>query len=228
MFARLIDRITLVKDPDILFKGVAELAHEAGFNHVIYADRHCGRINLVSTAPDTWTFAYHQKGSFDPLLTLARSRKRAFFWDLPLLQKFAKPEAAALIEAAVQHRMHYGLSVPVQTGFGHLALLTFTARTAEPLDMQADDVLAATAGAMLHLTLQGVQRQFPGSASRTLSPRQAACLRWAAEGKAMGAIAILEDISYWTVVFHLNAARDALNAVNISHAIALAIRKGLI
>lgn len=61
-----------------------------------------------------------------------------------------------------------------------------------------------------------------------LSPMQACCLRWSAEGKTMKETAMIEGISVPTVAFHLSNARQMLGAAGIAQAIAIATRLQLI
>lgn len=63
---------------------------------------------------------------------------------------------------------------------------------------------------------------------RPLTERQIECLRWASHGKTMPEIAIIIGISVHTVGHHLADAQLRLGAVNRSHAIATAFRRGLI
>ncbi len=61
-----------------------------------------------------------------------------------------------------------------------------------------------------------------------LSPMQAVCLRWSAEGKTMKEAAMIEGIRLSDVAFHLENARRALGAVSLAQAIATATRLQLI
>ena len=64
--------------------------------------------------------------------------------------------------------------------------------------------------------------------SRHLTERQCECLRWASHGKTMAEIAVVLDISVHTVGHHLAEAQLRLAASNRGHAIAIALRHGLI
>jgi DNA-binding CsgD family transcriptional regulator len=61
-----------------------------------------------------------------------------------------------------------------------------------------------------------------------LSAREAECLTWAAQGKSYKDIGMLTGLSYGSVKSYLDAARHKLDAVNVAHAVALAITYGLI
>ena len=96
-----------------------------------------------------------------------------------------------------------GMTIPVRTAFGHMAMLT--------------SVRIGKTG-------------LPEAARRTrieLAARQALCFKWSAEGKSMRAIAQIENMSLATVNF-LNNARKALDAGSLPQAIATATKLKLI
>jgi DNA-binding CsgD family transcriptional regulator len=61
-----------------------------------------------------------------------------------------------------------------------------------------------------------------------LSPREVLCLEWASNGKTFNDIADILDISNHTVRMYLDTARRKLQCLNITHAVARAIKMGLI
>ena len=66
--------------------------------------------------------------------------------------------------------------------------------------------------------------------SRTvdLTPRELEVMTWSARGKTYGEIATLLSIQEDTAKFHIEHAREKLNATNKTHAIALALSHGYI
>ena len=68
----------------------------------------------------------------------------------------------------------------------------------------------------------------PGEQRRSLSPREAEVLAWAARGKSASEIAAILRIAKRTVDAHAYAAARKLGAVNRMHAIAIAVRDKLI
>jgi len=60
--------------------------------------------------------------------------------------------------------------------------------------------------------------------SNKLSPREFDCLLWAGEGKTDWEISVILGISRPTVAKHIASAREKLDAVNKTHAIAIAMR----
>ncbi|WP_157944668.1 helix-turn-helix domain-containing protein [Mangrovicella endophytica] len=62
----------------------------------------------------------------------------------------------------------------------------------------------------------------------SLSGRQIECLYWAAQGKTSNETAMILDLSVFTVNNHLREAAIRLNAANRTHAVAMALRLGMI
>lgn len=61
-----------------------------------------------------------------------------------------------------------------------------------------------------------------------LSSREREILQWVTCGKSTWDISVILDISERTVNFHINNIKDKLNAVNRSHALAIAVEQGMI
>ena len=62
----------------------------------------------------------------------------------------------------------------------------------------------------------------------TLTRRERECLGWCAEGKSYWETAVILGISERTVSFHMEAVRGKLNAGSNAHAVAIAVRAGLL
>jgi DNA-binding CsgD family transcriptional regulator len=61
-----------------------------------------------------------------------------------------------------------------------------------------------------------------------LSPRERECLYWAAQGKTCYETGLILGLGATTVKVYLDNARYKLNAVNLAHAAALAVKLGII
>ncbi|MFH1516620.1 MAG: helix-turn-helix domain-containing protein [Pseudomonadota bacterium] len=61
-----------------------------------------------------------------------------------------------------------------------------------------------------------------------LRPRETHCLSWMAKGKRMSEISQIIGSKVRTIEFHLQNARWKLEATNVTHAVALAVRQQLI
>lgn len=76
--------------------------------------------------------------------------------------------------------------------------------------------------------LCGVDEETSAEPHHALSARERECLSWTAEGKTSEEIAIILELSVHTVNHYLTSAARKLNAVNRLHAVARAIRIGLL
>jgi len=61
-----------------------------------------------------------------------------------------------------------------------------------------------------------------------LTPREKECMTWIANGKTAIEISIILGISKTTVTTHLECSKRKLGASNISHAVAIAMKGGII
>lgn len=61
-----------------------------------------------------------------------------------------------------------------------------------------------------------------------LTPRELECLLWCAEGKSYWDTAVILGIAERTVSFHMERARNKLDAATNAHAVARALRAGLL
>ena len=61
-----------------------------------------------------------------------------------------------------------------------------------------------------------------------LSQRELDCLIWASRGKTYKEISIIMELSWATIKTYLDAGRYKLDAVNLTQAVAIAVRRGII
>ena len=230
-FLRIIDLASASPDVEKLKRELGRLARRAGFDNFVYLSLQASGAEMMSDLPADWQHRYiHEDWSFsDPIVRAGRGNMRAFAWNLDEFQVAGRRRTEEQFLAARDHGLTCGLSVPVRIGFGHLAIFSLTAREHERLaGRHVDDLVAATAITQLHCCLRGNLTRKPRRTIANLTPRQAVCLRWSAEGKSMRDIATMEEMTYSTVVFHLNNARRTLDAGTLPQATAIATRFGLI
>ena len=227
----IIDRASITTNARLLSRELEQVIDRAGFDWFIYLYvRPCG-TRLLSNTPEIWQQQYRDLNyiSVDPIVAIARARMRAFSWDLGQLRRDGAKDAEGMLRAAQQHGLRSGLSIPIGTAFGHIAIMT--AISSSPRikpEWQVDDVTAATAVAQLHARFQNGEKATRNQSPVILTPKQAVCLRWSAEGKSMRAIATIEEMTYSAVAFHLSNARQALDALSIAQATAIATKLNLI
>jgi DNA-binding CsgD family transcriptional regulator len=68
----------------------------------------------------------------------------------------------------------------------------------------------------------------PDGTGLALTRRERQCLAWCAEGKSYWETAVILGIAERTVSFHMEAVRGKLNAGSNAHAVAIAVRAGLL
>jgi len=96
------------------------------------------------------------------------------------------------------------------------------------IDEEPDPVTAAMAVAFVHSCLGAATRDATLARDFHLSPREAECLRWFADGMSMPDIAETVGIGYRSVRSYLDEATRKLGAANSRQAASIAIRLGLI
>lgn len=230
-FLKIIDLASQTADLDKLKRELAKIATRAGFDNFLYLNLRPSGMEMVTNLPAEWQCRYLE-GNWsqrDPIVAAARRGMRAFTWEIEQFRSPRRNDTHELLLAARDNGLCLGLSIPIKIGFGHLAIFSMTAR--EPgrqTGRHVDEVIAAMAVAQLHCCLQPHIRAVPDPHRSALSPKQALCLRWAAEGKSMQDIATMEEITSSTVAFHLNNARKVLEAVTLPQATAIATRLQLI
>jgi DNA-binding CsgD family transcriptional regulator len=116
----------------------------------------------------------------------------------------------------------HGISVAFHDAHGSHIVLTL-ADKAQPADTGDASLLAALAAPFLSAIAAMRMRDAP-----TLTPRENACLQWAAAGKTVFETSVILGLSAHTVAQHLASAASRLGAVNKTHAVAKAARAGLI
>ena len=76
--------------------------------------------------------------------------------------------------------------------------------------------------------LRVVETPLPASRPPSLTRREIECLGWCAEGKSYWETAVILGISERTVSFHMEAVRSKLKATSNAHAVAMALRAGVL
>lgn len=180
---------------------------------------------LASSWPDAFLnrFVAEKWFEHDPsVIALGRSRE-------PVSMEELKRVAAT--DAVMQDRLetriallgpHY-FGVPILYKQARRGAVVFTRRH-EPFSMEDQTLLQLIAPA-LHLA---ASRRPSTNQPSPLTARERECLSWASLGKTAGEISLKLGISEATVVAHLNAATRKLDAVSRCHAVAEALRRGIL
>ncbi|MCB1625310.1 MAG: autoinducer binding domain-containing protein [Pseudomonadales bacterium] len=188
-----------------------------------------GRFGWPNGFMERWIAEGH--GRHFPIAQLMQKPDVACQWALP----GARPERGALALTDRQWRsvqymrsfgIDQGLTVPVRLPFGRTACVTWFASEDRQLtiDTQTMDALQIAAQRFF----DGIDRSRLWTAASPLSARETECLHWAARGLSDKKIARVIERSVDTVAFHIKSATRKLDAVNRTHAVALAVRAALI
>jgi len=124
-----------------------------------------------------------------------------------------------------------GITVPIRGKRGEKGLFTIVGdRTDADWDLYKKLFMPdiVTIGFYVHfMVIQNIAQRKSDDYIK-LSPREILCLEWASNGKTFEDIADILGLSKHTVRMYLDAARRKLNCLNITHAVARAIKMELI
>lgn len=118
-----------------------------------------------------------------------------------------------------------GLLVPCADNAGRIYVIEYLAR--KELS-ELDRSMLVNGTLLAFMARQYAANRPPAIQASALSRKELECLRWAADGKTSSEIAIITGLSEHTVNHYLIFACNKLNAVNRAHAVAKAIRAGII
>lgn len=233
-FQEFIDGVSTASDKTA-FRAVAERATlKLGFCHFAYIGLAQHSQTLISTYPKQWTTRYWSQryDLIDPVLIRARCDRDPFQWTGQQMAKGRGDQVQRLFGEAAQFGIERGVTVPIPAGFDRFALFTFAADKRSP-DLhekaaKTKDILQLMS-MYFHAHVEAALKPPVGiDASSALSQREAECLAWTSRGRTMDQIGKILGVKTRTVAFHLDSARTKLDAENVAHAVALALRRGLI
>lgn len=207
-----------------------------GFEHFVFAMRvptrfAQARLLMIDGYPPGWVEHYFRQGyaSHDPVMAFCSTHVVPVAWNALCLERNAY--GAQVMGEAGEHGLRDGVSVAVHSPQGEMSVLSFALSkpAAEARDLVAQALAQVQLlSAHVHETVRrvtGLSRQDPEVG---LTPREADCLRWAADGKTSWEIGQILKIPERTVNFHLNNAVQKLDARNRQHAVAKVALQGLV
>ena len=212
---------------------VTKLRDLLGVDHLVYHSSKLGTSPSVDpyirlTYPASWIKRYLQMNyvDLDPVLREGFQRTLPFDWSELTIKTEA--EVAFLHDALAHGVGPFGLSIPLQSKYGHRALFSISfARSKEEWTefVQAAQPALIQIGNRLH---RRVISEVFGEDRPHLTARELECLRWVARGKDTGEIAIILGISPHTARFYLKSARFKLDCVTSAQAVSKAVKLGLL
>lgn len=171
-----------------------------------------------------WFTRYESEGHFahDPCAARSRLSAEPFFWH-QLPAEGLTPRGRLVMDEAAEFGMKDGLCVPIHVPLAGPAVVT-----------AASDRIEVPPGAMplletvcVHLfrKVSGLETKSDKGKNPPLTPREREILQWSAQGKTNEDVSCILGIATHTVESHQRNIRDKLDAINVTHAVAKALRR---
>lgn len=167
----------------------------------------------------------------DPVMQLARHNSVPIAWNS---DTYKANDCLDLYDPMADIGMKSGLLCAMHMPRGAHFVLGFDSatekrRTKAELAWVMGQCLVATATVQAAISNSSLLKpNMPAGKGATLSPRELECLKWSAEGKTAWEIGTILGISENTSKKHLESAVGKLNCSNKLHAVAVAMREGLL
>ena len=223
-------------DDQIGFERIARRVTERlGFRWFAYLRLSDDIPTLMSSYPKSWTDRYFDLGyqQIDPVVRRARHESELFSWGGSAPNATGDREQRRFFDEAMTFGIKSGITVPIRSGFGRMSAFTMasdesTASTERLVDDCRDVYQLVGLYFHAHVTAKVRTAVKQPDGEGVLTQRERQCLAWAARGKTVADTAILVGIAPRTVVFHLEKARQKLNASSIAQCVAEAMRRDLL
>ncbi|WP_027582185.1 autoinducer binding domain-containing protein [Bradyrhizobium sp. Ai1a-2] len=219
------------------FRRVAErTAHALGFRWFAYYGHRANGPKLISSYPKSWTSHYFREGyhNIDPVLQEPRNTRRMFLWDGREARSAKSAKERRLFDDALSFKIRTGLTVRIPSSQNQFAAFTLAV---DDRSLGLDRFIETSQDMLerigltyhAHVNAARIGRMSPeGQQGSPLTQRERQCLAWISDGKTMQDIAELLGVSSRGVKYHLDNARRNLAALTLPHAVALALRQGLL
>lgn len=185
--------------------------------------------SLFANWPAAWLERYLARNYVlkDPIILQAKSKAAPFFWQelAPIMD--ADPVAKRIMEEAADFNLVQGFTTSLLTLDGQAVGFSLGGRRFEA-NPETRGILTLIASYAIGRAIALNQESSPEKGKITLSAREREALQWASEGKADWEIGEVMNISEHGADKHMRAVRTKLGASNRTHAVAEAIRRGLI
>lgn len=177
--------------------------------------------------PGEWLSTYAAEGLYkdDPVIRYNFEFYKPHLWS-EAIRAFPERPYTELMNKASEFGLKFGVAGGVNgRGYNRGSIFSFSSRNNVFNDRQKDIISVVTP----HVH-QALVRVCDGSSGPRcqLSGREKEILRWIREGKTNWEISMIINISERTVKFHVQNIERKLNAVNKTHAVAIAMESGLI
>jgi LuxR family transcriptional regulator, activator of conjugal transfer of Ti plasmids len=184
---------------------------------------------ILTTYPDHWVARYLTRDYQwrDPVMAQAQTAILPFRWS----SLAPTPRQRVVMEEARAAGLVSGLCVPVHGAAGETAVLCFASSQDTPVFdalMARHEADLHVMGLYFHAAVAEALAKRPPDAPVRLTMREREILQWVAQGKTTWDISAIVAISERTVIFHIENLKRKLGVTSRSHAVAKAIRLGLI
>jgi|GEM_PF-332613 len=181
---------------------------------------------LINAWPNDWSARYFSMNYLfkDPAIKLVRGGLENFFWDDDLVVK--DRTGLSVMGEAKEFGLAHGFTMTLPSlGTDHVGFSI----AGERLQLSPDNRrnLALVASFAVYRALR-IRQTLQKSRSMTLTGRERDVLQLAAEGWKEWQIAELLGVTDHAVDKHMRSCREKLTSRNTSHAVAIALRMGLI
>lgn len=226
-------------DPSHAFEVLKRVGRALGYDHAIaaFAPKTGQRTVafLASTYSERWM---KEQGSLplndvlrDPVVNHLNSRVDPIFWSR---DNYQTNGLLSLYERFQSHGLGSGIALAIRGTNGEMLSVGFSNSEQVKVDGSAPvtqlGALYLSATAMFNQVSEIEKtRDKPKLIAAThLTPREIQCLQWAREGKTTWEVAQILGISQATSIFHMKNAVSKLGASNKTHAVIVAVERGLI
>ncbi len=228
VFQNFIDRLSSAQTADGLHAALADASAALDlscFAYLVVPRDQGPTARLISNYPAAWTKHYLKRHyeRFDPVIIRALARSEPFEWGLGLEPRILSEKHRELFEEAAKFGINYGFTIPIHDHFGPVAAVTFATDVRNPQFQRSIkkharvlQLMAMYFHAQARLTVDRERKADFAS----LSPREAECLEWSAEGKSAWEIGCILGISRHTVTTYLENAKAKLGVRTIVQAVA--------
>lgn len=217
------------------FEGAVLGARKLGFDYCGYligepVSATEWRFVMTNNFPHAWRRRYLRRGyhAIDPTVEYAKTGIEPLTWSREL---FGTEALQALSRDAGAIGFNHGWTQPLRVARGRFGMLTLARGDAA---IEADELrdklpmmrwLARVVHDRLFAEFMAWQRN---ESMGRLTERELTCLRLAADGGTAGEISAATGVAERTVNFHMANVIEKLGATNKTHAVALALRLGLL
>lgn len=229
-FIRLTEQISLAQDDTSVRAALQRLTWEAGFSYFAYLNLQAETQTAISNYELEWQTRYFDKGYalIDPVVLNAKSRAEAFAWSNATGSGMSRERRTFYGEAA-EFGIRSGISIPIQTGFSRMAMLTLASNETDfATGLDFNPVTAGASFGQVHSRIESMRVRSTRRTDVRMKAGELTSLRWSAEGKSMKDIAVIENTTYSNVAFFIRNAKKALGVSSLPQATALAKELGLI